>query len=140
MPSDPSHDPTALLNGWGVTNYLANWNVWAAASATGTATYGSWASGKHGYYSPAQHFATITDGMTNTVLYAEGYASCDGLTRVALLSANTHNFGITPALNNVTITEGGGFIAPGFYHYPYGLPNTFMFQTRPLTKTADQMR
>src|SRR5262249_31904435 len=48
-----------------------------------------------------------------------------------------HNFGLTPALNNCTFLDGDGF-PPGIVNYPNGLPNTLMFQIRPLPLTFSQ--
>ena len=132
-PSDPSLGQTALSSGWGTTNYLANWNAWCNSSGDGTATYGNWSPGNLGFYSAPQRFASITDGLSDTVLFAEGYAQCDTLPRIALYSPNYHNFGLTSALpNGTSITGSGGLLPAGTYDYPYGLPNTFMFQVRPL--------
>ena len=131
-PSDPSVALTALASGWGPTNYLANWNAWSNSSGNGTATYGDWSAGSLGYYTAPQRFATITDGLSNTVLFAEGYALCDTLPRIALYSPNYHNFGLTSTLpNGTTVTGVGGLLPPGSYDYSNGLPNTFMFQVRP---------
>ncbi len=33
---------------------------------------------------------------------------------------------------NSVVTGAGGLLPAGSYNYPYGLPNTFMFQVRPL--------
>jgi prepilin-type N-terminal cleavage/methylation domain-containing protein len=131
-PSDPSVMPGGLAEGWGPTNYLANWNAWGNSDGDGTATYGNWSPDSLGFYSPAQKFINVTDGLTNTVLFGEAYALCDGWGRLALYSANYHNFGLTPSLNNATVSGDGGLLADGAYNYVYGLPNTFPFQTMPL--------
>jgi prepilin-type N-terminal cleavage/methylation domain-containing protein len=132
-PADPSVPSiTGLAQGWGPTNYLANWNAWGNSIGDGSATFGQWSPGNLGYYSPAQKFETITDGLTNTVLFGEAYALCDTIGRLALYSANYHNFGITPSLNNATVSGTGGLLPPGTYTDVYGLPNTFLFQTMPL--------
>jgi prepilin-type N-terminal cleavage/methylation domain-containing protein len=133
-PSDPSAAPNTLVSGWAPTNYLANWNVMSDSNGDGTATSGNWSS--YGYYAPPQNFKAITDGLTNTVLLAEGYASCDGLVRIALYTAGYHNFGITPGFSNITVTSAGGFLPAGSYNAPNGMGNTFMFQTQPLTKSG----
>ena len=73
-------DPTASFHVTGTTNYLANWYAWGAGN---------------GPYGPAQRFNQMTDGLSNTVLFAEGYGDCDGLPRRALRSVYFHNFGIT---------------------------------------------
>ena len=135
-PSDPATGPTDLVQSWGATNYLANWNAWGNSTGDATTTFGPWSTGSLGYYSPAQRFASITDGLSNTVLFAEGYALCDSLGRLALYSANYHNFGLTASMSNATVSGGGDLLPDGSYNYPNGLPNTFLFQVRPATQGA----
>ncbi len=94
--SDPTWDPSGLVyNYWGATSYLANWNAWG--------------DGSNGLWTPAARFSMITDGLSNTILFGEGYAMCDGLGRIALYSWWYHNFGLTQE----------------------DVPNTLMFQVRP---------
>jgi prepilin-type N-terminal cleavage/methylation domain-containing protein len=97
---------------WGSTNYLANWH------AFGT--------GERGLWTPPVSLNTLTDGLSNTVLFAEGYAWCDDRGRIALYSWNYHNFGLTWALTNVQLPPGSPSI-----NYPSGMPNTLRFQVRP---------
>jgi len=80
-PSDPTGKNGLAADGWGSTNYLANWMAW------GNATNGPW--------TPPQKFANITDGLSNTILFGEAYATCDGVSRQALLSSN-HYFTMKP--------------------------------------------
>jgi prepilin-type N-terminal cleavage/methylation domain-containing protein len=95
-PSDPTWDLSGLVYGWwGATNYLANWH------AFGNEHDGLWA--------PPARFAQITDGLSNTILFGEGYAQCDGLGRIALYSWWYHNFGLNQE----------------------DVPNTLLFQVRP---------
>jgi hypothetical protein len=78
-PSDPTYredDPDAT------TNYLASWYTLTNAP--------------RGPFRPAQPFAAITDGLSGTVLFAEGYSHCGTTPRLALYSSHYHNFGITP--------------------------------------------
>jgi prepilin-type processing-associated H-X9-DG protein len=97
-PADPSAAPDALHgNWWGTTNYLANFHALAGHGSA----YGIW--------SGPEPLAGAEDGLSNTVLFAEGYAECDRLGRIALYSWWYHNFGIDW----------------------YGQPNTLMFQSRP---------
>ena len=42
-----------------------------------------------------QRFQKFADGLTNTVLFAEAQANCDGLPRLATQASYYHNFGIT---------------------------------------------
>jgi competence protein ComGC len=81
-PSDPSTAAGAEWLAWtGTSNYLANWYV----LGNGQSCYGD-----------PRRFRDITDGLANTVLFAEGYAFCDGRVRPALTVCGSHNFGITP--------------------------------------------
>jgi prepilin-type N-terminal cleavage/methylation domain-containing protein len=78
-PSDPTGKNGVTGNGWGSTNYLANWNAWG--------------DGRNGPWTSPQPFRNIKDGTSNTVLFGEAYATCNGLSRRALFS-NDHHFGI----------------------------------------------
>jgi len=80
---------------WGATSYVANWHAWG--------------NGESGLWTPRQSFSAITDGLSNTILFGEAYAWCDGLGRIALYSWWYHNFGLNQ--DNV--------------------PNTLMFQVQP---------
>jgi Protein of unknown function (DUF1559) len=131
-PSDPSpgsyadagHGQVYLTRPrvWGSTNYLANWNAFAGNDRM------------NGYLSPAQSFGTITDGLANTVLFSEGYSWCDGKGRLALNSWDYHSFGLTWSLPNAIIDDDGS--GPKKVDFPYGMPNTYMFQVRPVAKEA----
>lgn len=78
-PSD--HSRSHVAGGLGTTNYLANWYVFG--------------DGEWGCYTRAQRFKDVSDGLSCTVLFAEGYASCDSIPRRALVACCLHNFGIT---------------------------------------------
>ena len=104
-PADPTGNKYGLVyDWWGYTNYLANYNAWGTG-------YG-------GVYTPPVSFASITDGLSNTVLFGEGYADCDTIGRIALYSWFYHNFGLDW----------------------YQIPNTNMFQDRPLPRDCDNWR
>ena len=77
-PTDPSRHGTG---GDDKTNYLANWYALS--------------DGIRGTYRRAQRFSSLSNGMANTVLFAEAYSTCDALPRLALYSSHYHNFGIT---------------------------------------------
>jgi len=77
--SDPSRKPPK--DDRGITNYVANWYVFG--------------NGLKGCFTPPQPLSGITDGLSNTILFAEAYRSCGGLTRPALDNCCYHNFGIT---------------------------------------------
>jgi len=158
--SDPSvgSDPQASTRGlvytnpatangpWASTNYLANWNAITDGDDSG-------------YAAAPQSFAQIKDGLSNTILFAEGYAWCQGMGRVAMLawltssknyiptggatplnnnSGGVHNFGLTSALSGANfISLDGGATQVPYQTMPNGTPNptatvNFMFQIRPL--------
>jgi prepilin-type N-terminal cleavage/methylation domain-containing protein/prepilin-type processing-associated H-X9-DG protein len=130
-------DPTVISNGlvynyWGGTSYLANWNAFSNSMGTGTSIAGMWSMNDWGFWTPAQPLSTITDGLSQTILFGEGYQTCDNVGRIALYSWNYHNFGLTPPLNNATIISNDGTFPSGVVYAPNGLPNTLKFQTRPM--------
>jgi prepilin-type N-terminal cleavage/methylation domain-containing protein len=103
--ADPSADDNGLVYGyWGYTNYLANYNAWG--------------NGQNGLWTPPIRFAMITDGLSQTVLFGEGYSNCDTIGRIALYSWWYHNFGLDW----------------------YQQANTLMFQDRPLLSQCDNWR
>jgi prepilin-type N-terminal cleavage/methylation domain-containing protein len=151
-PSDPSLSNTNARDGqvyltnatgpWGYTNYLANYNAFTNGN------------GAQGYQAAPQNFGAITDGVSNTVLFGEGYAWCEGKGRTALLGWHVwsgsgtgeggmqvplngvHNFGLTFALNGVEATQPGE--TPALMSFPNGMPNptltppfNFLFQIQP---------
>jgi hypothetical protein len=130
-PSDPSPGSYPDADGgeiyrtrarpWGSTNYLANWHAFANDDPRG------------GYRTPPQSLARITDGLAVTVLFAEGYAWCDGKGRLALNSWDYHSFGLTWSLRDAIVDDGSGARCVDF---PNGMPNTYLFQVRPLPKSA----
>jgi hypothetical protein len=67
---------------WGTTNYLANW-------------YALDGSPSGGYYAPAKPLATLRNGLSNTVIFAEAYKICSGLPRMSMTAIHYHNFGVT---------------------------------------------
>jgi len=136
-PSDPTLPSNALTSdGWGATNYLANWNTLGASIGDGTSPFGLWSKNKMGYFSPAVSLSTITDGLSNTLLVAEAYAQCDGRSRIAFYAANRHNFGISEG-GRIVIPEQVMEIPKGDYDGPNGVPNTMMFQVRPFAGSSD---
>jgi hypothetical protein len=110
---------------WGSTNYLANWNAFSDGERA------------KGYRAPPQSFAAISDGLANTVLFSEGYAWCDGKGRLALNSWDYHSFGLTWSLGDAVVDDGYG---QKMVDYPNGMPNTYLFQVRPLPKEAPDCR
>jgi prepilin-type N-terminal cleavage/methylation domain-containing protein len=113
---------TGANGGWGSTNYLANWHALAGDDPT------------VGYQALAQSFSSLTDGQSNTVLLGEGYSWCDGKGRLALNAWDYHSFGLTWALPDSPVDIGHGDQQVNF---PNGMPNTLMFQVRPLAKSVD---
>ena len=107
-PADPTRNgETGLIYGdyWGATSYLANYNAWVTDR-------------KAGVWGTAVNFAIFTDGLSNTVLFSEGYQDCDRIGRIALYSWFYHNFGLDW----------------------YQQPNTLMFQTNPDIRDCDNWR
>jgi prepilin-type processing-associated H-X9-DG protein len=98
-PSDPTWTQGGLVwDWWGSTSYLANYNAWTRDNPP------------LGTYGLPVTLSFITDGVSNTVLFGEGYSFCDDIGRLALYSWYYHNFGLDW----------------------YQTPNTFLFQDRPL--------
>lgn len=141
-PSDPSAPPGGLVyayanawgDGWGYTNYLANYNGWTCKQAPHAPgydpaavpyvqpgvdpAYGSFLQAddttkKWNWDPPIAPADKITDGAANTIMFGEAYAQCDTRSaygyRIALLSVWFHSFGV----------DWGGYA------------NTRMFQTAP---------
>jgi hypothetical protein len=119
-PSDFSSPQKGLVyNGtYAATNYLGNWWIWGGKLASGYLTGSSGS------------LTNIPDGPSNTILFAEAYADCDTLGRIALHSYYYHTFGITWPLGFVSLTPSDPPQA-----YPNGYPNTFKFQVQPQPKT-----
>ena len=82
------------------------------------ANYNSWGNGQGGLWQQPWGFAGISDGLSNTILFGEGYSDCDKIGRIALYSWFYHNFGLDW----------------------YQKPNTLMFQNRPREKDCDNWR
>jgi prepilin-type N-terminal cleavage/methylation domain-containing protein len=128
-PSDPTIRNDGLVYGyWGYTNYLANWDAWGDSLGNGSSDWGDFTWSTTGFNGPPQPITNITDGTSNTVLFGEGYSYCDTYGRIALYSADYHNFGITWSLTKGALD--GNNNPP--QDYPNGIPNTLMFQVRPL--------
>lgn len=109
-PSDPS------VSRDGTGNYLANWFTFAKGEKGKAQT---------GFYLPPYRFSDITDGLSNVVLFAEGYQVCDTLPRWALYPVHYHNFGVTQ--------DGLPSDDPAY------LPEDYtMFQVRP--RSCDKLR
>lgn len=103
-------DPTAakpVQSGWGISSYLGNYNAFDSGARIPVSSP---------VYTLPARFNHISDGLSNTVVFAEGYAFCDGFPRIALYSWYYHNFGLDW----------------------YQTPNTTMFQTAPPAKTKVQ--
>lgn len=107
-PSDP-HFGASISR----TTYLANWYAFAA--------------GNEGFYFTPPRLASLSDGLSTTVFFAEGYSLCDDLPRWALYPVYYHNFGITQ----------DGLPSDD----PSCLPDDFtMFQVQPRLGECDKQR
>jgi prepilin-type N-terminal cleavage/methylation domain-containing protein/prepilin-type processing-associated H-X9-DG protein len=95
-PSDPTWEKGVVYGYWGATCYLANFNAWSLKDSSGV-----WAN--------PVGFRNYEDGLSNVVMFGEGYSFCDRIGRIALYSWFYHNFGIDW----------------------YQQKNTLMFQERP---------
>jgi len=100
--SDPSKVPANFkvrfrFGDWSLTNYLGNYHAFAL----------------DGVRTKPRRLAQFPDGLSNTILAAEGMRLCDGTYRLALWGhyqhQHSHNFGVDWN----------------------GVPNTFMFQAVP---------
>lgn len=91
-------------------------------------------------------FGHVTDGLSNTILFAEGMRQCDGgaVNRFAFLPCgrwtHEHSFGIEPSFtgtNSATVYNGS--IGPSVTAtFPAG--NTLRFQSRPAVATCNSFR
>jgi prepilin-type N-terminal cleavage/methylation domain-containing protein len=127
-PSDYSYSKVGFVakGQWGGTSYLPNWWVFGGDQGAGV-------------YSTPGNLAYVPDGHSQTILYSEAFAECDNVSRRALLAWDSvsptniyHTFGLAWA--------GAWIKNPGdpVTNYPNGMPNTYMFQLRPLPKTFAQ--
>lgn len=136
-PSDATHRDGKVYSGaWGATSYVANWNALSDPSPV-----------TNGYQALPQGFKAITDGTSNTIFFAEAYATCEGRGRTALLAwhnggggygyGGVHNFGLTFGLggNQITISGKSPVTISGYGNgYPNPTQNpdlNFYFQIKP---------
>jgi Protein of unknown function (DUF1559) len=136
-PSDPTANTKLVYGGaWGGTSYMANFNALGGSVGDGTSTddyNGTWIYNQQGWWAPPVTLAQISDGTSTTILFGEGYQTCDATGRIALYAAGYHSFGITTAGVNpsYTITTVPPTPAPTV-NMPNGMADTFMFQVKPL--------
>jgi prepilin-type N-terminal cleavage/methylation domain-containing protein len=146
----PWREPTATVSpwGWGGTNYLANWNTFANSTADGSTVFGPSSqpipnapgAGGVGWLAPPSQFRNITDGLSNVILFGEGYMQCGSYFRRALYPPNLHNFGLTIGLIHYAFKP-PGYIPTGVsYFEQFGMPNTFMFQAQPAPDECDALK
>jgi prepilin-type N-terminal cleavage/methylation domain-containing protein len=110
-PNDPTWQSTGVPwrygRPWGFTSYQANWNAWTNGI------------GAQAPSNPPVKFGDISDGLSNTILFGEGYALCDGRWRFHFYSAyDHHNFGINWRRE----------------------PNSYMFQDHPQVRNCNNWR
>jgi type II secretory pathway pseudopilin PulG len=144
---EPTKDPMPW--GWGGTNYLANYNAFANSIGDGSSVLGppspdypsNPSAGGAGWLVAPSRFRNITDGLSNTILFGEGYMQCgDQYFRRALWPPEKHNFGLTTSLYNYTFTSPGYLPVGVPYYHVFGLPNTFMFQVQPQPGQCDALK
>jgi len=127
-PSDPTrnHGRDRFYGGyWGVTSYSANYLVMGGSTGDGSEVYGNW--NPYGYDAPPRPFASVTDGLSNSILFGEVYANCYDRGRIALYSWHYQGFGLTQAVAQGAFDRGSN----PTWDARKGVPNTFMFQVRP---------
>ncbi|MDX1946584.1 MAG: DUF1559 domain-containing protein [Pirellulaceae bacterium] len=92
--------------GWSLSNYMANYHLFA----------------RDYIRAERSRFQVVTDGLSNTIMFAEGMRLCDGTYRLALWSdyvrTHSHNFGVDWN----------------------GDRNTFFFQSQPHFKKCNNWR
>jgi prepilin-type N-terminal cleavage/methylation domain-containing protein len=129
--ADPSKPPDGRHSGWGLTNYVANWNAFGNSTGDGATTCGlDWSPQNLGFFAGPPKLTALTDGTAETVLFAEAFSVCDRTGRFALHSANQHNFGLTSRLNYASFIAGEDF-PEGRVTRLNGLPNVLPFQVKP---------
>jgi len=121
-PSDPTAESDGLSREmafnkrWGTTNYLPNWHLFTDVNRRSN---GTWATASTAPYHKPVPISIVRDGMSNTIMFGEGYSSCDGTPRIALYNnAYYDNFGIDWSK----------------------VPNTFMFQDNPDPELCNHWR
>ena len=127
-PSDPTRNGgrDKFYNGfWGVTSYSANFLVMGGSTGDGSEVYGNW--NRDGYDAAPKPFSSVTDGLSNSILYGEVYANCYDRGRIALHSWHYQGFGLTQAVAKGAFDAGSN----PTWDARKGVPNSFMFQVRP---------
>lgn len=112
-----SSDPSGSLDTYRAkTSYEANWFAFSGSNVSGNL-----------FYPTPQHFADLTNGLSNVVLFGECFSECDDLTHYALETPYNHTFGIT--------LDGKPSDDASY------LPNDYtMFQGRPGPNDCDKLR
>ena len=121
----------------------------------GGTTSGTWNHVMSGSSGPVgRRFDHVTDGISNTLLFAEAMRQCDagqGLRYAFLPSGpggllvsptwfNEHAFGILPSLRQIVISAGGAVISGTSRANVEAFGNTLMFQTQPLQTECNPAR
>ena len=149
-PSDPTWGSGRTSGNFARSSFMANWNAFGDSQSDGlTVCDINGSAGGQGFYSPPQKLNNMADGSSNTILFSEGFTSCNGTNRTAfMVNSNNnaasggsfgHNFGITIGLaTNTTFDDTNPDYPPSSTpttsRTNRGMPNSLMFQVQPETK------
>jgi prepilin-type N-terminal cleavage/methylation domain-containing protein len=108
---------------YGVTNYLANYNVFTKAEKTGAPWHGP------------ERLDNIKDGASHTIMFGEAYSHCDKIYRLALWGDNRWR-----KLPTDPSTAPPAYPAQNFGINWYSDANTYFFQHRPRKNRCNNWR
>lgn len=126
-PSDPVAQPSANFRNnapWALTNYQANFHPW---------TVGNWLKeSPKSMMAKPRTFGRITDGLSNTIMFAEGQRICDPWThKMGHRFAHWSGYNPSSEMNLPMHTFGIDW---------YSRPNTYMFQRKTSEEKCNNWR